>query len=51
MEIAAGLDSPLLESAESKELIAEFRRVIKSGEAQATLNAIGEISRALQFNR
>ena len=51
MEIAAGLDSPLWESAENKELIAEFRRVIKSGEAQATLNAIGEISRALQFNR
>ena len=51
MEIAAGLDSPLWESAKSKDPIAEFRRVIKSGEVQATLNAIEEISRALQFNR
>lgn len=52
MKTAADLDSPLANHPqETREQIAELQKVTTSAEAQATREAIGEISRALQYNR
>ena len=52
MKTAAELDSPLAnQPKETQAQIAELRKVTTSAEAEATREAIGEISRALQYNR
>jgi hypothetical protein len=52
MRTAAELDSPLANHPqEIREQIAELQKVTTSAEAEATREAIGEISRALQYNR
>ena len=52
MKTAAGLDSLLANHPqETREQIAELKKVTTSAEAEATREAIGEISRALQYNR
>jgi hypothetical protein len=52
MKTTAELDSPLVKHPkETQARIAAFTKVTTSAEAKATRDAIGEISRALQFNR